>query len=67
MLYKEKPDYFLAKVNDCKSLLCEDGKAQDYFIGVAIMAADIYNISGCDNKFFKIFEEEVKRVSKCIK
>lgn len=66
MLHKEKPDYFLAKVNECKKLLCEDGEIQDYFFGVVIMAADIYNIKGCDDKFFKIFKEEVKIVSKAI-
>ena len=67
MLHKEKPDYFLAKVNDCKKLLVEDGELQDYFFGVVIMAANIYNIKGCDDEFFKIFKEEVKRISNMIK
>ena len=57
MLFQEKPNYFLAKVNDCKKLLLEDGELQDYFAGVAIMAANIYNITGRDDKFFEIFEE----------
>ena len=63
MLHKEKYDYFLAKVNDCKHLLLEDGELQDYFFGVLIMAADIYNIKCKDDEFFEIFKEEVKRIS----
>lgn len=66
MMHIEKPNYFLAKVNECKHLLCEDGELQDYFFGVAIMAADIYNIKCRDDIFFKIFKEEVKRISKSI-
>lgn len=66
MLHKEKANYFLAKVNDCKRILCEDGEIQDYFIGIAIMAADIYNIKAHDDEFFEIFKEEVNRLSKHI-
>lgn len=66
MMHIEKPNYFLAKVNECKKLLCEDGEVQDYFFGVVIMAANIYKMKGCDDKFFKIFKEEVKRLSKNI-
>lgn len=66
MMFKEQPNLFLAKVNDCKKLLCEDAELQDYFFGVVIMAADIYNIKDRDDKFFKIFKEEVKRLSKMI-
>lgn len=63
MLHKDKPDYFLAKVNDCKKLLCEDSELEDYLFGVVIMAADIYNIKGRNDEFFKILKEEVKRLS----
>lgn len=66
MLYKEKPNYFLAKVNECKKLLCEDVEMEDYFYGVVIMAANIYNLKDRDDKFFEIFEKEVKIVSKNI-
>ena len=66
MLHKEKLDYFLAKINECKKVLLEDGELEDYFFGVVIMAADIYKMKGCDDNFFKFFKEEVKRLSKNI-
>lgn len=66
MLHKEKPDYFIHQVNECKKLLCEDGELQDYLFGVVIMAANLYKIKGCDDEFFELLKEEVKRISKIL-
>jgi hypothetical protein len=67
MLHKDKPDYFLARVNDCKRLLCEDGELADYFFGVVVLAADIYKIKDCDDEFFAYLEREIKIASSKIR